>query len=93
MFFQNLNRAFAEDDLKDYFMSNKVRAIKVVIFKNERGESKGSGVVEFSSNQDAEYVVKNLNGVQIDGVACSFSFDRGSQGGAGGAGGYGRGKF
>jgi RNA recognition motif-containing protein len=71
-------------------MSNKVRAIKVVIFKNEKSESKGTGIVEFSSVQDADYVVKNLNGVEIDGVPCSFNFDRGSQGGAGG---YGRGKY
>ncbi len=49
-------------------MSNKVRAIKVVIFKTDRNESKGSGIVEFSSSQDAEYVVKNLNGIEIDGV-------------------------
>jgi hypothetical protein len=75
-------------------MSNKVRAIKVMIFKNERGESKGSGVVEFSSNQDADFVVKQLNGAQIEGVACTFAFDRGFQGGSsGGAGGYGRGKY
>jgi RNA recognition motif-containing protein len=77
--------------LKEFFMSNKVRAIKVVIFKNEKNESKGTGIVEFSSSQDAEYVVKNLNGTDIDGVTCSFNFDRGSQGGA--AGGFGRGKY
>jgi len=64
--------------MKEFFHSNKVRAIKVVIMKNERGESRGSGIVEFSSNQDADYVVKQLNGVSIDGVDCSFSYDRGS---------------
>ena len=74
-------------------MSNKVRAIKVMIFKNERGESKGSGIVEFSSNQDADYTVKQLSGAPIEGIPCYFSFDRGSQGGSSMGGGYGRGKY
>jgi len=29
-----------------------------MIFKNESGQSKGSGIIEFSSNQDSDYVVK-----------------------------------
>jgi RNA recognition motif-containing protein len=76
--------------LKEFFQSNRVRAIKVVIFKNEKGDSKGSGIIEFSSSQDSEYVVGNLNGAPIDGVPCSFFYEGGSQGGAGG---YGRGRY
>lgn len=76
--------------LKNFFQENRVRAIKVVIFKNEKGESKGSGIIEFSSTQDSDYVVGTLNGVDIGNVPCSFYYDGGSQGGAGG---YGRGKY
>jgi hypothetical protein len=76
--------------LKEFFLQNRVRAIKVVIFKNEKGDSKGSGIIEFSSSQDSEYVVGTLNGAPINGVPCSFYYDGGSQGGAGG---YGRGRY
>ena len=76
--------------LKEFFLSNRVRAIKVMIFKNEKGESKGSGIIEFSSSQDSDFVVGTLNGAPIGDVPCSFYYDSGSQGGAGG---YGRGRY
>lgn len=85
-----------EDTLKDFFQENKVRAIKVVIMKNDRGQSAGQAIIEFSSNQDAEYVIKNLSNSEISGRPVSFRFQSTpsgySAGGSGGAGGYGRGR-
>ena len=57
-------------------MTQKVRAIKVLIFKNDSGQSKGTGIIEFSSSQDADYVVNNLNGFQIESRNVSFSYEK-----------------
>ena len=57
-------------------MKQKVRAIKVLIFKNESGSSRGNGIIEFSSGQDADYVVNNLNGFNIEGRPASFSYEK-----------------
>jgi len=46
-----------------------------MIFKNESGQSKGSGIIEFSSNQDADYVVKQLSGTQLGARNVTFAFD------------------
>jgi hypothetical protein len=45
-----LSQNVAEDDLKDFFTENKVRAIKVMLMKNDRGQSQGTAIIEFSSN-------------------------------------------
>jgi len=39
-----------EDTLKEFFQENKVRAIKVAIMRNEKGQSNGSAIIEFSSS-------------------------------------------
>ena len=66
----------SEDSLKDFLQQNKVRAVKVVLFRNEKGQPKGSGIVEFSSSQDAEYVVKALNGVDFESRQVRFEFQK-----------------
>ena len=91
VFVSGLDWNVSEDDLKDFFSQNKVRVIKLVLFRNDQGQSKGTGIVEFSSNQDADYVVKSLNGSALQGRTVSFCFDR--QAGGPPSGGYGRGKF
>jgi RNA recognition motif-containing protein len=87
----------AEDDLKEFFTENKVRAIKVMIMKNERGFSTGTAIIEFSSNQDADYVVKNLSGTNIDDQPVAFKLQSSgyagvSSGGYSSGGGFGRGR-
>jgi RNA recognition motif. (a.k.a. RRM, RBD, or RNP domain) len=83
---QNLSFSVTEDDLKEFFLENKVRAIKVMIMKNERGQSTGMAIIEFSSNQDADYVVKNLSGTDVGGRQVNFKFQGGGGGAPSGAG-------
>lgn len=83
-----------EDTLKEFFHENKVRAIKVVIMKNDKGQSAGQAIIEFSSQQDADYVIKNLSNSEISGRQVSFRYQSTPSygGSSGGAGGYGRGR-
>lgn len=57
--------------------------------KNERGQSQGNAIIEFSSQQDADYVVKSLNGSELDNRSVNFQFK--SAPGQTPGGGYGRG--
>ncbi len=63
--------------------------------RNERGQSKGSAIIEFSSSQDAEYVVKALSGVEFENRQVYFDFQKSSSssGGHGGGQGYSTGGF
>lgn len=63
-----------EDVLREFFLQNKVRVIKLVILKNERGQSKGQAIIEFASTQDSEFVVTKLNQSIIEGRPVSFSY-------------------
>lgn len=76
VFVSNLDYNVDEDVLKEVLMKQKVRAIKVLLFKNEQGSSKGNGIIEFSSSQDADFVVNNLNGFEIEGRAANFTYER-----------------
>ncbi len=70
-----------------------MRAVKVVIMRNDRGQSMGNAMVEFSSSQDADYVIKSLNNTDLDGRMVTFKLQGGGAGGAGGyRGGMGRGQ-
>ena len=87
VFVSNLDYSVDEEILKEVLMKQKVRAIKVLLFKNEQGNSKGNGIIEFSSGQDADFVVTNLNGFDIEGRPASFAYER-QQPSYGGGGGY-----
>jgi RNA recognition motif-containing protein len=76
-----MSYSVTEDSLKDFFMENKVRAIKVMIMRNEKGQSKGSALIEFSSSQDADFVVQNLYGSEIEGRQVSFDYQKPAGGG------------
>ena len=80
-----------EDALKDFFQENKVRAIKVLIMRNDKGQSNGNAVIEFSSIQDAEYVVNKLNNVELEGRQMNFKFQGAPSYGGAIRGGFGRG--
>jgi len=84
----NLDFSVDEEILKEVLMKQKVRAIKVLLFKNDQGTSKGIGIIEFSSGQDADFVVTNLNGFMIEGRAANFSYEKqqSSYGGSSGGG-------
>ena len=49
VFANNLGFGVTEEVLKEFFTQNKVRAIKIVVLKNDNGQSKGTAIVEFSS--------------------------------------------
>jgi len=70
----NLSFTVTEEALKEFFQENKVRAIKVNIMRNEKGQSTGNAIIEFSSNQDADFVVKQLNNVELEGRQVYFKF-------------------
>jgi RNA recognition motif-containing protein len=73
----NLSFAVTEDTLKEFFQENKVRAIKVMIIRNDKGQSTGNAIIEFSSNQDADFVVKQLNNVELEGRQVYFKLHQG----------------
>ena len=66
--------------------------MKIAILKNERGQSKGSAIVEFSSAQDAEYVVNALNGISLENRQIHFEYQKAPSTSGSGSGGFRGGK-
>lgn len=58
----NIHFSMREDDLREFFSDHNLQIAKLNILKNERGESKGTGFIEFKSAKDANYAVNKLNG-------------------------------
>ena len=50
----------------ELFNKHYLKVIKLNILKNERGQSKGAGFVEFETVKDANYVVNKLDGFSIN---------------------------
>lgn len=67
--------------MEDFFQAENLRVKKVIILRNERGQSKGSGIVEFDNPKDADYAIKRLNGTEIERRAISIEYAK--QGGGG----------
>jgi RNA recognition motif-containing protein len=51
-----------EEDLRDLFNDYNLKVVKLNILKNEKGQSKGTGFVEFESSKEATSAVNKLNG-------------------------------
>ena len=65
---RNLSRITTEDALIGVFKPfGNVQFCKLVMDKSS-GESKGFGFVEMPSPGDAKAAMKNLNGVELDGM-------------------------
>lgn len=53
VFMSNVHFSLREDDLHQFFEGYKLKIVKMHLLKNEKGQSKGSGFVEFETLQDA----------------------------------------
>ena len=62
----SIHFSIREDDLHGLFQENNLHVVKLTILKNEKGQSKGSGFVEFESTKDAAYAVNKLNGFEFN---------------------------
>lgn len=94
LYFGGLSYSSTDDSLKaacDQF--GTVTSAKVIMDR-ETGRSRGFGFVEMSSDEEAEAVVKGLDGKEVDGRSVRVSEARPQEnggGGGGGRGGYGGG--
>jgi RNA recognition motif-containing protein len=56
-----------------------LRVVKVKILLNGQGQSKGVGMVEFQTPQEAAYAVKELNGVDCNQRKLMIAFANASR--------------
>jgi RNA recognition motif-containing protein len=70
----NIHFSLREDDLYEFFGEKSLNILKLNVLKNEKGQSKGSGFVEFENAKDANYAVNKLNGFNFSGRAISLEF-------------------
>lgn len=47
VFISNLHFSIREDELREFFEENKLNVVKLNILKNDKGQNKGTGFVEF----------------------------------------------
>lgn len=66
MYVSNLSYSTKEDDLKYFFETYNLTTAKIRLLMNAQGQSKGSGIVEFTNSIDADFAAKELNGVEYD---------------------------
>lgn len=74
VFMTSIHFSMREEDLHDFFGEHNLKVVKLNVLKNEKGQSKGSGFVEFQTAKDANYAVNKLNGFQFSGKACQIEF-------------------
>lgn len=65
---KNLDYQTDDHELTEFFRQCKLRVVKIKILLNGQGQSKGVGMVEFQTPQEASYAVKELNGVDYNGA-------------------------
>ena len=93
----NLPFSVTEGTLTDWFSPFGNVDSARLITDRETGRSKGFGFVEFSSDEDAEKAINEMNGKEMDGRALTVNEARpqeprsGGGGGSRGGGGYGGG--
>jgi RNA recognition motif-containing protein len=78
-----------EEVLQDIFEDHQLRCHKILIIRNEKGQSKGNGIIEFESTKDADYAVKKLSGMDIEKRKVYFDYAKNNVGGGGGGNGGG----
>lgn len=78
-----------EEQLEDFFGEHHLKVVKLILLRNEKGQSKGSGIVEFESLRDAEYAVNKLHGSDIERRQICIDYAKaGPSAKQGGGGGY-----
>jgi RNA recognition motif-containing protein len=58
----SIHFSIREEDLYEFFGEHNLKVKKLNILKNDKGQSKGSGFIEFETAKDANYAVSKLNG-------------------------------
>jgi RNA recognition motif-containing protein len=75
VFVRNLPFVTTWQDLKDKFREAG-HVIRADIKKDEKGKSRGCGVVEFDSHDDAQRAVSLMNGMRMEGREIEVRLDR-----------------
>ena len=75
LFVGNLSFDVTWQDLKD-FCKSVGRVVRADVEVDDSGKSKGFGLVEYSSSQDAENAIEELNGRELKGRAVNIREDR-----------------
>ncbi len=95
LYFGGLAYSTTDDSLKAACAQFGTVSSAKVIMDRETGRSRGFGFVEMSSDDEADAVMKELDGKEVDGRMVRVSEARpqenGGGGGGGGGGGYGGG--
>eukprot|EP00184_Porphyridium_aerugineum_P004421 CAMPEP_0184706736 /NCGR_PEP_ID=MMETSP0313-20130426/36911_1 /TAXON_ID=2792 /ORGANISM="Porphyridium aerugineum, Strain SAG 1380-2" /LENGTH=265 /DNA_ID=CAMNT_0027168297 /DNA_START=226 /DNA_END=1023 /DNA_ORIENTATION=+ len=75
----NLPYSCRWQDLKDIFRTCGVTVVRADIITAQDGRSKGMGTVVFETPDEAQRVIKEMNGVEIDGRQIEIRMDRYAQ--------------
>jgi len=74
----NLPFTYGWQELKDLFRSTKGEVLRADVFKDFQGRSKGYGIVQMKSVEDAVRAIEDLNGFEIEGRKLEVREDRNS---------------
>jgi RNA recognition motif-containing protein len=74
----NLPFTYGWQELKDLFRSTKGDVVHADVFKDYQGRSKGYGIVQMKSVEDAVRAIEDLNGFEIEGRKLEVREDRNS---------------
>jgi len=85
----NLSWNTTDDTLRDAFGNYGQVLDSIVMRDRDTGRSRGFGFVTFSSNQEAETAIQNLNEQDLDGRRIKVNLANARTGGGGGGGGGG----
>ncbi len=75
LFVKNLNFSSTEDSLKAHFTNAKTNIKSVKIAKNNN-LSKGFGFIEFSSNEDVQWCLKNMQNSILEDHSLQLSVSK-----------------
>ncbi|KAG4103593.1 hypothetical protein H8356DRAFT_1643200 [Neocallimastix lanati (nom. inval.)] len=74
----NLPYTYGWQELKDLFRSTKGEVVRADVFKDFQGRSKGYGIVQMKSVEDAIRAIEDLDGFEIEGRKLEVREDRNS---------------
>lgn len=77
VFVRNLNLSVNQDELKEHF-SSAAKVAKVNLIKDNFGKSKGFAIVEYSSTEDAQKAINDLDGSTLKGSQIKVAEDKSS---------------
>ncbi len=83
----NISFQTKEENLEELFGEfGKVNSVKIITDR-ETGRSRGFGFVEMETSEEAEEVISNLNGKEVDGRTLKINVAQDKNAGGGGGGG------